>query len=80
MRMSKTPIPHIIALSAGFVAWRTIGGIGGMLVAVILVIPIMEGIFAAIGWALSGGAKDTQPEQAVDAKADETKSEKPPME
>lgn len=56
--MTKTPISHIIALALGYATWRAIGGIGGFLVALLLVVPFAEIVgmivSAAIGAAFSG--------------------------
>jgi DNA-directed RNA polymerase subunit RPC12/RpoP len=81
--MHKTPISHILALAAGYVVWQMIGGVVGLIVAVIVVVPAIEMVFAAMGGAFSGGGDKptgSVPEDpATSPVQEETKQTAPPV-
>jgi hypothetical protein len=50
-------IGGFLGLFVGFIVWRLVGGIGGLLLALFLVVPIASAIFIGLFSAIGGGGK-----------------------
>ena len=53
-------IGGFLGLLAGFIVWKMIGGIVGLLVAIFLVVPIASALFISLFSAMGGGGKGSQ--------------------
>ena len=66
-------IGGFLGLLAGWIVWQTVGGIGGLLLAIFLVVPIASALFIGLFSAIGGGVKgaNTQPQDASSTTATE---------